>query len=504
MINGLEALTVLNNIDSYSIIVTDLSGVITYFNKGAEKIFGYTAKEMLGKYPAVLYPDVNMADMSDDLAKIAEGIDYVGVWEGRHKSGSLVVLEIKTTLMNDDQGAPIGFIGFAKDVTVEYRQQEKIKAQTEEKLKMLDNFWREKTLFKSQFVSQMSHEVRTPLNGIMGMMDVMELTSDLDEMQAEQLSSMKKSANILLNNVNNVLDLANLEADKIQLNLKEDDLNKEINKIPEAFKDKLVGHKIDLKVSGDNIPSLICDSGRIKQCLYNLIDNAIKFTNNGSITIEKKILSIEKNKVNLRLGVRDTGVGIPADMIDSITDKFSQLQNSEKGIKSGTNFGTGIGLNLTNLVLRLMNSELKIESKEGKGSFFYFDVIWFKEDRSDSSENQIKHVLSVEDKAINQQVLTMLLKSMKIEVDTAENGQVAVEMVKKKDYDLILMDIQMPIMDGLEATRIIREELKKEIPIVAVTAMTVENAETFLSENKLNGYVPKPVNISKIKDIVNK
>lgn len=461
MINGQEAITILNNINSHSIIVTDLSGVITYYNKGAEQIFGYTAEEMLGKYPAVLYPDVEMGDMAEDLGKIAEGIDYVGIWQGRNKDGHVVMVDLKTTLMKNDSSEPIGFIGFAKDITKEYEQKEKIKAHTEEKLKMLDNFWREKSLFKSQFVSQMSHEVRTPLNGIMGMMDVMELTSDLDEMQAEQLNTMKKSANVLLNNVNNVLDLANLEADKIQLNLKEVDLNSVINKVPNAFTEKLEGKDLKLDVTGDLIPELLCDSIRIKQCLYNLVDNAIKFTDKGSVSIEKKILADDNKKITLRLGVRDTGKGIPSDAIGSLTEKFTQLQNSEEGIKSGVNFGTGLGLNLTSLVLRLMNSEIKIESEEGEGSFFYFDVIWFKDVKKDESKQGIQNVLSVEDKAINQQVLTMLLKSMKINVDTAENGQIAVEMVKKKDYDLILMDIQMPVMDGLEATRIIREELKK-------------------------------------------
>lgn len=192
--------------------------------------------------------------------------------------------------------------------------------------------------------------------------------------------------------------------------------------------------------------------------------------------------------------LNDTGTGIPKEHIGDLKNKFNQFNNSLDGIKSGANFGSGIGLTNTNLILHLMNSEIQIESTEGKGSYFYFDVTCFKEVDAFKESKKIKKVLSVDDNAINQQVLTMILKSLKLEVDNAENAQIAVDMVKDNDYDLILMDIQMPVMDGIEATKIIRDDLKKETPILAVTAMSVENKETFLLNNKLNDYIAKPVN----------
>lgn len=489
---------ILKNIDSHSIIVTDMEGKITYFNKGAEKIFGYSADEMIGQTPAILYPDVDMASLAEDLGKIMQGIDYVGTWLGRKKDKEVVILEIKTTLLKDDDGNIQGFIGFAKNVTQKVKNEEIIKSKEE----IIKHILQSKIDFKTDFLAQMSHEIRTPLNGLLGTIDLFDLTSDLNEQQKDMINTMKQSSNLLLNIVNDVLDLSKFEAGKFTLKQKANNFKTLFDLVRDNYLSKAKHKKIALDISNEINDDYIFDEIRLRQVMGNLVSNAIKFTEEGSVTIKAKIIADDDHKSKLEIGVKDTGTGISKEDQKKLFKKYSQLENASLKVKTGSEYGTGLGLNICQKLLGLYDSELQIEAEVGEGSYFYFTLTLDKasvKKKEDTPINDIsilenKKVLIVEDKIVNQRVAQMLLKTLKVNSDIAENGKIAVEILQEKEYDLILMDIQMPIMDGLEATKILKSQHKIETPIIALTAHVLEDSQDKFTEAGMDDFIPKPIN----------
>lgn len=493
---------ILENIDSYSIIVSDLTGLITYFNKGAEKIFGYSSEEMMGQTPAILYPDVDMAALGDDLAKIMQGIDYVGIWEGKRKNGETVILDIKTSLLKEN-GEPKGFIGFAKDITVEERnkklifaQQKKIKKELEDKVK-----------FKSDFIAQMSHEIRTPLNGLMGMLDVLELTTNLSEKQKELLGVMNSSSKDLLKIVNDILDLSKLEAGKLSLVNSINALEPVISQTKNMYLPLAKKKGLDIIVESKNIyPELFFDKTRLGQVLNNLVSNAVKFTDKGKITIGCNLISESEEAYIYQFFVQDTGAGISEEGKARLFEKYSQLENADEKIKEGSEYGTGLGLNISQFIVKLMGGEIKVNSEIGKGSQFIFEVPISKPSAlkkvNETEAIELPEGLSillVDDKTVNQKVASMMLMSLKAKVSVCSNGQEAVDQLKNNKYDIILMDIQMPIMNGIEATKIIRNELKLTTPIIALTANAMEEDKVLYKNAGMDGHLSKPISINSIK-----
>lgn len=359
--------------------------------------------------------------------------------------------------------------------------------------------------FKSDFLAQMSHEIRTPLNGIIGMVDILNSNTSLDDVQASYISTIKESSTDLMLIINDVLDLSKLEAGKMQIIAKPSALKQIAFKTVLLYKPKAEEKQLDLELScGPDLSSgYYVDEHRIRQVLNNLVSNAIKFTLKGAVSLEVQLLSSNGDEDVVRIAVKDTGAGITETDQDKLFSKYSQLTSNSIRNFEGTTKGTGLGLSICKEIIRLMDSELKLESKVGKGSEFYFDLTLKKAKISFDEENdELKlkkelglNVLLVEDKLVNQKVAGLMLKSMKCSVSYANNGEECLTLMTENPnaYDLILMDIQMPVMDGITATQILRRDFKGLPPIVGLSANNMEGDAKKYMELGLDDYIAKPI-----------
>jgi signal transduction histidine kinase/CheY-like chemotaxis protein len=348
---------------------------------------------------------------------------------------------------------------------------------------------------KSSFLSTMSHEIRTPLNAVIGLSHILGDNNPRKD-QIQNIEALNYSGKILLNLLNNVLDFSKMQATKIELDNIPTDLlsaTKQIKKIHEA---NCLRKEIQMHLEVDkDIPVVWLDIVRFNQVINNLVTNAIKFTDEGSVTLRIKKLQETDKKITLLTEVIDTGIGIPENKLDTIWEAFTQASTTTNRLYGGT----GLGLPIVKSIVNTMNSEVKIESKLGKGSRFYFEIdleVASKKQLEKTTEKKNhnfegKKVLLVEDNLINVMVGKQILEKSKLNVVVANDGATAVEMVKNNLFDVILMDIQMPIMDGYTATTEIRK-FNKKIPILALSASVFMEVKDKISDCGMNGFIFKP------------
>lgn len=358
------------------------------------------------------------------------------------------------------------------------------------------------TQAKSEFLSMMSHEIRTPLNAIVGLTYLMQ-QEEVSDSLAENLKILQFSTNNLHVLINDILDFSKIEAGKVELERVPFDIKQLVSNIKKAnqIKAEEKGNKVRLMIDDDVPNVLLGDALRLGQIITNLISNAVKFTKNGSITIELSQRRRTTSHVTIDVSVTDTGIGIPLDKQAMIFDKFTQA-NSETTRQFG---GTGLGLVITRSLLQLHGSDIHLTSEEGKGSTFYFTLdleigteLRTKVNEAHTellNENTLKgvKVLLVEDYPMNIKVATKFLERWQIIIDVAENGQIALDKYEKGKYDVILMDIQMPVLDGYTATARIRET-DTDTPIIALTASATLNNQDRAFLVGMNDYVTKPFN----------
>lgn len=487
---------------------TDIQGRITMVSPSGFEIAGYLPEEVIGKHITDFY--VNPKRQNNLLKQLLR-TGTVRNYENNLtlKDGSVMQSISNMRLIYNKEGKPMAVDGVVRDITYLKKASEelyKAKEIAERSLKV-----------KESFLANMSHEIRTPMNGIIGMIDLLNET-DLDTEQQNYLNTIKKSSETLLTILNDILDLSKIEAGKMQLRLTSISIEQTVEKLISLFYQQALNKNIELVYNIDpEIPKFIlADETRLLQILSNLTSNSIKFTDDGSVTINVTKDRQEGKIFTLKIEISDTGIGISEENVGRLFKSFSQIDDSPRKSYAGT----GLGLSISKELCKLMNGDIGVYSKMGEGSTFWF-TFEARESKRGQTEtlnhqktsiaNNFKdyspYILLVDDNSINQLVATEILKKSGCKVDVADNGLAAIAKVKENKYDLIFMDIQMPQMDGITATKEIKKMLIKNLPpIIAMTAYSMkEDKERFLLGG-MDDYLSKPIKsetlISKVKEWV--
>lgn len=411
------------------------------------------------------------------------------------KKGTLKHISVFIKCLNDENGKPFKILGTIQDISEQKR--------TEAELIKAKELAEKAVVIKEQFLTNMSHEIRTPMNGIIGFAKILESTK-LDNDQKQSVEAIKKASHNLMFIINDILDFSKIEANKMTFEAVNFSLSKTVNYVIELLCPNAKEKKIKLLYEIDpNInDNLIGDPTKLSQILVNLIGNALKFTEKGYVeVIVTEMLETETDSL-IKFSVVDTGIGIPNDKIDSIFESFNQASN-ETTRKYG---GTGLGLTITRKLVELQGGKITVESVVSKGSEFSFSLEYKKAQKGTGNLTTLKNriiapdflkdvkILLVEDNELNQLLAVKVFGKWDKQIDIAYNGKIAIEKITNTDYDIILMDIQMPEMDGNELTHYIRTKMgdKSTVPIIALTAHATLEEEKRCLQNGMNDYLSKP------------
>ena len=483
-----------NMIDA--ITQVDSRGMVLYASPSIWHLLGYNPDDLVGSnFLDFIHPS--------DIENASRAFEHrMKTWENfttelrlRRNDGSYIWVEASGNVILDEKHK-LSVVYVSRDVTVKRNAQMEI-INSKEAAEMANRA-------KSEFLANMSHEIRTPMNGIIGMTNLT-LMSKLDDEQRENLSMVKNSGESLLRIINSVLDFSKIEAGKVTLEFIQFDVGMLLKRICSPFivqaHHKGIGFNLNFD---DRIPEyLMGDPNRLGQILNNLIGNAIKFTTEGRVVVSAEIENRQNASITIRFSVEDSGIGIADRDRDKIFHSFAQVDGSITRRYGGT----GLGLSISKQLVEMMNGQIDFTSKKNMGSRFYFSVPLVESQLSQIGHGEDREtvipeldrklrVLLVEDDRINRTFALNLLEKQGHVVTLAENGLCAINILIEQEFDMILMDIQMPELDGVESTKIIRQRLNmRRIPIIALTAHAIRgDRERFLAVG-MNGYISKPIHV---------
>lgn len=376
---------------------------------------------------------------------------------------------------------------------------EKSKAEADEALKI-----------KEKFIANVSHEIRTPMNAIIGFTELLE-KRETDAKNLDYIKHIKSSSENLLIIINDILDFSKLEVGKLQLVESPFSVSTLMNSVYNMFYKAAEERSISMRLVIDkDIPeNIIGDATRLKQIVVNLVSNAIKFTKSGSIIISVSSIKVIKSDIQLQFSVKDTGIGIPEEKLDYIFERFSQINNDLSREYSGT----GLGLSIVSDLIHLQNGTISVNSKTNIGSEFIFTLKYKlsseinKQDKNKKiiQNNRQKHkILIIEDNEINRKLILEILNGYGYKTAVAFNGEEAVSILKQEIFDLIFMDLQMPVLDGFKTTELIRRELMLKTPIIALTAHTILKEKDKCLSYGMNDYLSKPFKETELMEVIEK
>jgi len=479
--------------NSLAIITThDMDGKFLNANPMIKKIFGYTDEEFIGHYLTdfMIEEDKKVFNINY-LDKIKIKKEATGIFRVLHKDGH-IVYTLYNNYLKEELGKEPYVIGFAVDISK--------RILVEKELKKAKKVTEELANAKHNFLANMSHEIRTPMNAIMGMSRQLS-KSKLTEEQKSYLDNITNASENLLVIINDVLDLAKLEAGKLSIEKIGFELKIVIKRALQVMMHKaeekgieLINTFFDSKIH----PILLGDPFRINQILLNVISNAIKFTAVGGVKISCSVLKDEKSHQEIEIKVVDTGIGMEKEFLYNLFQKFSQEYKT-----IAKNYGgTGLGMSITKSLLDNMNGKIIVESEKNKGTEMMIRIRFEKGTAKDlpKKDNQFisvknlkgKKILVVDDNLLNRMVATFILKEYEVQFAEAGDGLEAINFLKNNECDLVLMDIQMPVLNGIMATKAIREELKLNIPIIALTANAIKGEKEKCLEAGMSDYLSKP------------
>jgi PAS domain S-box-containing protein len=493
------------------LITISMDGKITDMNQATVNISGLSREELKGSDFFDYFTEPQKARKVYKEV-FAHGFVADSPLTLRHKAGKLTDVLFNGSVYKDDRGKVIGVVVVARDVTEQKRIAtelteaivfaelatgfaEEAKVKAENATQIAENAVKS----KQQFLSNMSHEIRTPMNAIIGFTKVV-LKTDLSAKQKEYLTAIKLSGDALIVLINDILDLAKVDAGKMTFQQIPFKLALSISAMLHLFETKIQEKNLILiKEYDNNIPEvLVGDPVRLHQIILNLVSNAVKFTTSGEIRVGVHLLDEDSEKVNIEFSVKDTGIGIAENKIEKIFENFQQASSGTSRLYGGT----GLGLAIVKQLVEAQDGTISVNSKLNEGSVFSFVLCFMKTQAEAEVESEIIEldaeiknikVLVVEDIPINQLLMKTLLDDFGFERDVANNGKIAIEKLQAKPYDIILMDLQMPEMNGFEATEYIRNTMNSNIPIIALTAdvTTVDLAKC--KAVGMNDYIAKPV-----------
>jgi PAS domain S-box-containing protein len=485
--------------NSLALITThNLEGIFTMVNPMVCKVFGYPENEIVGHSLADFIPPQDVPSLESSYLKvIKEKKQANGVFRLISKKGNIIYNLYNNYLMEEEGKEPY-VISYSVDIT------DRIKIEKE--LKIAQRETEEAAIAKERFLANMSHEIRTPMNGILGITGFLAKT-DLSPKQREYIHLIRESTSNLLVILNDVLDLEKIIAGKLELEKTPFNITEKIKLSTESFRYK--SEEKELFLEYDNrLPEHLFVEGdphRLSQILLNLVGNAVKFTEKGSIVIGAKISWETATEVEIEFSVTDSGIGIAKDKLKQIFDPYVQAK-SDISRKYG---GTGLGLSICKHLVEIQKGKIEVTSKEAQGSIFKFTIPYQKSKQQvvktitqyNYESMKDKKILVAEDVEVNQYVMKSTLEAWGCTTTIVDNGKKAVEAVKNNDFDLILMDVQMPEMNGFEATEVIRslpDKRKATLPIIAVTANSLKGINERYISSGMNDYILKPFEESKL------